>query len=112
MATKSNKIDLSAKQRKLAEKLANPDFDGTITKLCEQCGVARSTFYKWMDLPQFREYLEYLIDKFANSELSTVWKALVRKCSMGDVQAMRLYFEIRAKTNDEKEGGVQIIDDV
>lgn len=112
MATKSNKIDLNAKQRKLAEMLANPDFNGTITELCERCSVARSTFYKWMDLPQFRKYLEELIDKFADSELSTVWKTLVRRCALGDVQAIRLYFEVREKAIGEKEDGVQIIDDV
>ena len=39
-----------------------------------------------------------LIDKFADSELATVWKALIKKCSAGDVQAMRLYFDVRERS--------------
>lgn len=112
MATKSNKLELNTKQRKLAEMLANPDCSETITELCKRCNVARSTFYKWMDLDNFREYLDSLIDKYADSELSTVWKALIRRCGKGDVQAIRLYFELREKTAGKKESGVQIIDDL
>ena len=111
-ATMSNKLELSKKQRDMAELLANPDFNGTITELCERCDVARSTFYKWMDLPAFRKYLEELIDKFTTSELSTVWKALIRRCSVGDTQAIKLYFELREKAVDTKESGVRIIDDL
>ena len=112
MATKTDKTGLKPKQRKLAEMLANPEYSGTITEICQACEIARTTFYKWMDLPKFRGHLNDLIGKYADSELSTVWKALVRKCATGDVQAMRLYFEMREKTTNEREGGVQIIDDV
>lgn len=112
MTTKSNKLELNAKQRKLAEMLANPDCSGTITELCQACDIARSTFYKWMDVPAFRDYLDILIDKYAGSELSTVWKALIRRCGIGDVQAIRLYFELRDKMRNTKESGVRIIDDL
>ena len=112
MATKSNKSGLTVKQKKFAEMLANPDFTGSITDLCLKCGVARSTYYKWMDKPEFTEYVDSLISKFADSELSTVWKALIRRCSIGDVQAMKLYFEMRKESSVKDESGVQIIDDV
>lgn len=111
-ATMSNKLALNKKQRNMAELLANPDFNGTITQLCERCDVARSTFYKWMDQPAFRKYLEELIDKFTNSELSTVWKALIRRCAIGDTQAIKLYFELRNQAAGARESGVQIIDDI
>ena len=89
MATKSNELNLTSKQRKLAELLANPDFIGSITELCRECGVARSTYYKWLDKPEFTKYVDSLISKFTSSELSTVWKALIRRCSIGDVQAIK-----------------------
>ena len=54
MATKSNELNLTSKQRKLAELLANPDFTGSITELCRECGVARSTYYKWLDKPELQ----------------------------------------------------------
>lgn len=112
MTTKSNELNLTSKQRKLAELLANPDFAGSITDLCAKCGVARSTYYKWMDKEEFRQYVDELISKFADSELSTVWKALIRRCSIGDVQAIKLYFDMRKEQMGKNESGVQIIDDI
>lgn len=112
MATKSDKFSLTVKQKKLAELLANPDFTGSITELCRECGVARSTYYKWLDKPEFTQYVDSLISKFTSSELSTVWKALIRRCSIGDVQAIKLYFEMRRELSSKDESGVQIIDDI
>ena len=112
MATKSDKFSLTVKQKKLAELLANPDFTGSITELCQECGVARSTYYKWLDNPEFTQYVNSLISKFTDSELSTVWKALIRRCSIGDVQAIKLYFEMRKELSSKDESGVQIIDDI
>lgn len=113
MATKCNKSGLTAKQRKMAEKLMDPSFKGTITSLCEEFSVARSTLYRWMEKSEFTSYLDKLADKYANSELGTVWKALIKQCSKGDVQAIKLYFELRdAGRIDPKGAEVQIIDDL
>ena len=87
-------------------------FTGSITELCRECGVARSTYYKWLDKPEFTQYVDSLISKFTSSELSTVWKALIRRCSIGDVQAIKLYFEMRRELSSKDESGVQIIDDI
>ena len=95
MAQKEKKTKLSPKQRKVAEELVNPNFDGTVTKLCAELGVPRRTYYNWLDNPDFREYVASLIDKYADSELSTVWKALIEQCARGNVKAIKLYFEMR-----------------
>lgn len=113
MATKCNKSVLTAKQRKMAEKLMDPTFKGTITALCAEFGVARSTLYRWMEKKEFTAYLEKLSDKYANSELGTVWKALIKQCEKGDIQAIKLYFELRdAGRSNQKNAEVQIIDDL
>lgn len=85
---------------------------GSVTALCEQVGVARSTFYDWMGQESFRTYLTELIDRYADSELASVWKALIRRCVGGDVQAMRLYFDVRGRGRAERPTTVQIIDDI
>ena len=48
MATKPDKFTLKPKQIRMAQKLADPGFTGTITELCDGIGVARTTFYDWM----------------------------------------------------------------
>lgn len=102
MATKSDKSGLKPKQLKMANRLADPEFTGTVTQLCDEIGVARSTFYDWMGQEAFRDYLTELINRYADSELARVWKALVFRCVTGDVQAMKLYFDVRSRGVSER----------
>lgn len=67
--TKVNNNSLTAKQRKMAEALTNPDFDGTVTELCESLNVPRRTYYHWLEKPEFREYMTSLVGKYADSGL-------------------------------------------
>lgn len=90
-------IDLTAKQRQVAEMLANPDFEGTKTDLIEAAGVPRTTFYRWIKDEKFMEYTCELIDQYTDAELGAVWKALIKRCITGDVQAIKLYFELKGK---------------
>lgn len=104
--TNEKKKTLSAKQRKMAEALMNPEFDGTITELCEQFGVPRRTYYNWLDNSEFQKYMSELIEKYADSELANVWKALIEQCTQGNVKAMKLYFERRDMAKKATSGGM------
>lgn len=87
----------TGKQKKVAEVLANPDYTGTITDLINSVGVPRTTFYRWLDDERYVSYINSLIDKYTDSELASVWKSLITKCKRGDVQAIKLYFELKGK---------------
>ena len=100
MATKPDKYKPSGKKLVAAKYLADPEFQGTITELCARVGVARSTFYDWIGDDDFRSYVDELIDKYTDSELSRVWKALMRLIDKGDFQAIKLYFELKGKYKD------------
>ena len=54
---------VKGKKRKMAEKLASPDFDGNISKLCGEMGVARSTFYRWYEDADFVRYVDEGLDE-------------------------------------------------
>lgn len=97
MPTKSNKSKYFGKKKMMADLLINPDFNGTVTELCGQVGVARSTFYDWMKDPDYLNYIQSLIDSFTDSELVSVWKALVSECKKGNVAAIKLFFELKGK---------------
>ena len=100
MATKMDKYKPSGKKLLMAKYLADPEFQGTITELCFLVGVARSTFYDWIGDTDFRTYVDELIDKYTDSELSRVWKALMKLIDKGDIQAIKLYFELKGKYKD------------
>ena len=102
---------VKGKKRKIAEKLASPDFDGNITKLCDEEGVARSTLYRWYAESEFMGYVEWLIGKYTDSELANAWRALVKKANTGNVEALKLFFELKGKYKQEIaiDGGVVFI---
>lgn len=100
-------------QVRMAQILADPSEQGTITEKCEKAGVSRSTFYRWMRDPNFVEYVNSLIDEYTDAELSRVWAALTRKAIEGDIQAIKLFFEMKGKYKEKKEiehsGTIQFI---
>lgn len=96
-------IELTQKQRDAAEMLASPEFKGTVTELCKKIDVSRKTYYDWMDNELFVQYVDGLIDKYSDSELMTVWKALITKVKLGDTSAIKLYFEVKGKYKQQIE---------
>lgn len=115
MATKSNNDGyypkVTGKRRKAAERLVDPEFDGNISALCKEIGVARSTFYRWMDDADFKGYLDYLITKYTDSELANVWRATIKSAVEGNPSSQKLFFELKGKYKQQVEvgGGVVFI---
>jgi AcrR family transcriptional regulator len=100
-------------QMKMAQLLADPSESRTISEKCKKAGVSRTTFYRWMKDKKFVEYLNSLIDEYTDAELSRVWAALTRKAVEGDIQAIKLFFEMKGKYKEKKEiehsGNIQFV---
>ena len=113
---KSDDIKLSGKRLKMAEMLANPEFMGTNKELYETVGISHDTFYKWIKDDEIISYADKLIEKYTDAELSAVWKVLLMKCKLGDMQAIKLFFELKGRYNQNVNvsgvGVVQILDDI
>lgn len=88
---------VKGKWRKIAEEISSPEFHGNITALCERHGIARSTYYRKLDDPSFCGYCEWLINKYTDSELANMWRNVIKAGNGGDVQAMKLFFELKGK---------------
>ena len=100
-----DKTGLSPRQIKLAQRLVDPEFQGTVCDLVKEIGVSRATYYNWFGNNEFKRYVNELIDRYTDSELSKVWKALMYKIEMGDIQAIKLYFEIKGKGQTKEPNG-------
>ena len=99
----SEKFNISSKMKKCAEKLICSEFDGNISKLCDELNISRSTFYRWYEKSEFKEYINYLIDKYTESELFEIWKAIIETAKKGSPQALKLFFDLKnlqGKNND------------
>jgi hypothetical protein len=103
IAQKGTKLGLTRKQIDIAVILADPSETRTITKLCSDEGVPRRTFYNWMGMENFVSFVNSLVDQYSDAELSKVWRSLIKKAQDGDVQAIKLYFEMKGKYREVKE---------
>lgn len=108
---KSDTLELSGKKLKMAEMLANPEYNGTNKQIYEELGISHDTFYRWINDEKILKHAARLISRYTDSELAYVWKALIKKCKEGDVQAIRLYFSLKGKlwAPDEKSGTLELL---
>ncbi len=103
MGIKKETFKLSPKMKRCAESLTSPDFDGNISKLCEELKIARSTFYRWYDKDDFKQYINFLIEKYTESELSNIWMAIIESAKKGNLQALKLFFDLKSLQNKNTE---------
>lgn len=92
----------STKQIALAHLLVNPESRGTKEKKAEEAGVTYKTLWVWMKDPNFVAYLNRLIHQYTDAEIAEVWKALIRKAKIGDVSAIKLFFEMKGMYKEQK----------
>lgn len=86
----------------MAELLLNPEDRRTKTEKMKEAGVPPRTFYKWMKDERFINFVNEQLEQYTNGELSEVWKALINQCKRGNIQAIKLYFEMKELHPDIK----------
>ena len=105
VAEQSQKLtyaDLTQKQINALSLFVNPEVD-TITEIADKAGVSRQTIYSWMDNEDFKYALNEKIDKYTDSQTASVWKSLIAQARKGNVQAIKLFFEMKDQYRDRKE---------
>lgn len=83
------------KQIKMAELLLNPEDRRTKKEKCAEVGVTPKTLWKWMQDERYVDYVNSQLDRYTNTELPEVWRALIAQCKRGNIQAIKLYFEMK-----------------
>lgn len=91
----------TAKQRRYQEILADPGEKRTQEEIAGELGVKRQTLWNWRQLEGFWAELHRLVKDRTNQAIARVWDALMRQCKRGDVQAMRLYFQLRGELTEQ-----------
>lgn len=91
-----DEFNLNSKMRSCAQKLISSDFDGNISKLCEELKISRSTFYRWYDKDEFKDYIKFLINRYTDTELFNIWKSIIETAKKGSPQALKLFFELKS----------------
>ncbi len=66
-------------------------------EIAREAGVSRTTLYRWLRNPDFVALVNQLVAQYADAELAMVWKSLCKQIQAGNLQAIRLYFELRER---------------
>ena len=87
----------TARQQKYIKILADPSEDRTQEDVSKELNVTRAALYKWRQLPGFWEEVRKLVQDGTDQRMSRVWNRLLSQCERGNVQAMRLLFQLRGE---------------
>lgn len=99
---------LSASQKKACELLVMKDINQlTYEQIAEECGVNRSTLYRWKQDKAFNDYLNSLADEFQRSFLSDAFAELRKIMNYGKpsekLKAVELILKNQGKLKDNTE---------
>ena len=79
----------------MAELLLNPEDRRTKAEKMKEVGVPPRTFYRWMKDKRYVDYINSRLDQYTDGELAEVWRALINQCKRGNIQAIKLFFEMK-----------------
>ena len=88
---------LKPKQRQAAEALVDPADERTVTELCQDLEISRTTFYNWQKDPAFAGYVKVLIEGLTSSIVPKAWKQIDKKVGEGNMEAIRMVFELKGE---------------
>lgn len=86
----------------IANALVNPEDKRTKAQKIKDAGLTEPVFYRWMKDERFINYINVLIDRYTDSELADVWKALMMKARRGDIAAIKLVFDMKGMNPEYK----------
>ena len=92
---------LKSKQRAVAEALVDPEDVRSVSELCKDFGISRTTFYNWQHDSEFMGYVECLVDHYTTSIVPKAWKQIGKKVDEGNMEAIRMLLEVKGKLQKE-----------
>lgn len=104
---KNIKIDATMKQ--CAELLVMKDINGLDNDdIAEQCGINRSTLYRWKQRPDFIEYMNTLAEDFQKSFLADAYAELRKimlysKNPNAKLKALEMFMKNQGRLKDVQE---------
>ncbi len=103
---------MNKKQKVFFEVLKKEGPGENISDLCEKANISTSEFYEWLKDDFFRNEFNCYTEICSAGEFGAVWGVLIEQCRKGNIQAIKLFFDMQSKTKAEREIGVSIIDDI
>lgn len=98
---------LTLTQSKAIPLLVSPEFK-TYADVAKELGVSERAIYKWLNKERFVQVLNEQIERYTDGETARVWKALINQAVSGDINAIKLFFELKGKYKQRIEHSGQV----
>lgn len=110
--TEIDKWKPKPKQKKVLKAALKPEYNRTITAICEEAEIQRQTFYTWIEKDEgfrnaWNEVWEWSIDRYMPSMVA----AQIKKAQDGDTAALRVLSDLSGRMKriiDVTSGGKEI----
>lgn len=83
---------------RMVDAFLDPDVKDTTRARCEAAGISSPVWYKWINRPDFKEWLDGFVSGCANSwtvaATHRVRRALLDECKAGNLDAIQLWFTV------------------
>lgn len=90
---------LSPAQITLVNMLLNVHDKNSLRQKLEACGISTAKYNAWLRDPAFQSYLKLRTEQLFEGSDHEAYKSLLEAVTDGDVQAMKLFFEMRGIYN-------------
>jgi len=88
----------SDKQHAVLDAARQVGLQRNISVIAMESGVSRGAIYLWFkDDPEFKKAWDDIPREMLGNHMPGIYSALVKKCEMGDVQAIKLAMELTGK---------------
>jgi hypothetical protein len=103
----SNDIKLTPEQIWAVSIITDPTNRKPLKDKLSQAGVDYRTYRAWLNQPHFAQYIKEIGERLLGDHVQDVHTRVVERASSGDIQAMRLYYDLIGRTDSGTNKAVQ-----
>lgn len=88
--------------------ITNPTNRKPLAAKLKMCGIPYSTYRAWLKQPHFMEYISKISEDMLGEHVADVHTRVVEKATGGDIQAIKLYYELTGRHDPQRQQMVDI----
>ena len=88
--------------------ITNPTNKKDMGAKLKQAGITYAQYRAWLKQPHFADYITKISEHMLNEHVADVHTKVVEKAAGGDIQAMRLYYELTGRHDPQKQQMVDL----
>ena len=103
----SNSQYLSPEQVFAVSIITDPTRRQPMSAKLKSAGITYAQYRAWLKQPKFKEFIHEIGERMLNEHVADVHTRLTERAANGDIQAMRLYYELTGRADTQANRAIQ-----